>query len=1055
MGSGAFSKAFSGYQERITGDLTVNGDLLVTGNIDASGEIDLTDNIIVLNDGESGAGVTLGSAGVRIDRGSETDAEILYIEATNDWRLGLTGNLNPIARTTNYAMTEGYIQFASSAGILTEDSGLFWDNSNKRIGIGTATPATSIEVEQASASLLLDSTGVDSDATIVLQNDAQDFRLIVDGSASDSFIIRDESNTTDRLTIDTSGLVTLTGNLRTPRLEVDGATYYIDSASSELTFTDPTSGTVALSSLIPSSAPVQSVFGRTGTVTAATNDYTWAQVDKTTSDIADITTKSHTSLTDIGSNSHSQIDDHISATGNPHSTDIVTDLDGFKNGGSVWGATKGIGCSDGQSFYIKTSNSKRMTVHSSGNVGINTTNPQTKLQIFAGTGGGTDGVSIYGTGGTEPYLYLSPDANNTDGAKIAYTSGNLVFTPRSGYDSSFESGKLGIGTASPSTELHVVGDTRSASYQLNDTNTTITEDGSGNLTFTDAVAGAKTLTELATSAVNSVFGRTGTVTAQTNDYTWAQIDKTTSSLADITTRSASDLSSGTLALGRLPTGGTWTISSDLVVTGSNLTVDRLEVDNDTTYIDKDGSNNMTFTDAVTGTKTLAELGNVSSVFGRSGAVVAATNDYTWAQVDKTTSSLADLTTKNAGDLTSGNLASARMPVSGTWTLTGGLICTGDNIRVDRLEIDGATTYIDKDGSNNMTFTDAVSGTKTLAELATDTTDHTSLSNIGSNTHSQIDTHIGSTSNPHSVDKTDVSLGNVTNDAQITKATGTTKGDIIGFTASATPARLGVGTNDYVLTADSGESTGIKWAVIPTQSGDFSNGGDTAGTARTLGNNDSYDLNLETAGTTRLTVEADGDIHVANKLGIGTTPSYPLQVSSDATIVAFIDSTLATTQSTTLIVKGNNNANSAIIDCRDNADVVQFAVSNNGQLGCQTTNWATGGTATSVGTTSGVTQFRHTPSSLRYKKDIVDLGQEIDTSKIYDLQPKEFTYKVDNARSFGYIAEETVDILPCIVYQEEYEEGKTRPESISYAYLTVLMIEEMKKLKARIEALETK
>jgi hypothetical protein len=50
----------------------------------------------------------------------------------------------------------------------------------------------------------------------------------------------------------------------------------------------------------------------------------------------------------------------------------------------------------------------------------------------------------------------------------------------------------------------------------------------------------------------------------------------------------------------------------------------------------------------------------------------------------------------------------------------------DNVRMPRLEIDGAATYIDKDGSGNMTLTDAVTGTKTLAELVghtqgTDTT----------------------------------------------------------------------------------------------------------------------------------------------------------------------------------------------------------------------------------------------------------------------------------------------------------------------------------------------
>jgi hypothetical protein len=41
---------------------------------------------------------------------------------------------------------------------------------------------------------------------------------------------------------------------------------------------------------------------------------------------------------------------------------------------------------------------------------------------------------------------------------------------------------------------------------------------------------------------------------------------------------------------------------------------------------------------------------------------------------------------------------------------------------------------------------------------------------------------------------------------------TTKGDIYAATAASTPARLGVGANNTVLTADSSTATGLKWAA---------------------------------------------------------------------------------------------------------------------------------------------------------------------------------------------------------------------------------------------------
>src|SRR5206468_1081543 len=47
--------------------------------------------------------------------------------------------------------------------------------------------------------------------------------------------------------------------------------------------------------------------------------------------------------------------------------------------------------------------------------------------------------------------------------------------------------------------------------------------------------------------------------------------------------------------------------------------------------------------------------------------------------------------------------------------------------------------------------------------------------------------------------------------KIDKSTATTKGDLLAATASATIARLGVGLDNQVLTADSTQTTGIKWA----------------------------------------------------------------------------------------------------------------------------------------------------------------------------------------------------------------------------------------------------
>tara|TARA_B100000902_G_scaffold251885_1_gene238318 strand:+ start:140 stop:1117 length:978 start_codon:yes stop_codon:yes gene_type:complete len=67
----------------------VQGDVIFTGNITVSGsqtivnstELDVNDNIITVNFGETGSGVTLGTAGLRIDRGLASDGAFVWDES--------------------------------------------------------------------------------------------------------------------------------------------------------------------------------------------------------------------------------------------------------------------------------------------------------------------------------------------------------------------------------------------------------------------------------------------------------------------------------------------------------------------------------------------------------------------------------------------------------------------------------------------------------------------------------------------------------------------------------------------------------------------------------------------------------------------------------------------------------------------------------------------------------------------------------------------------------------------------------------------------------------
>eukprot|EP00798_Chlamydomonas_sp_ICE-L_P030008 gene30008-biopygen11769 len=88
----------------VSGNLTVNGSNFTVN----TQTVTVEDNIIVLNSGEIGPGVTKGEAGITIDRGDALDYQLLFRESDDKFVMGPQGSLVPIA-TETFAANAGNI----------------------------------------------------------------------------------------------------------------------------------------------------------------------------------------------------------------------------------------------------------------------------------------------------------------------------------------------------------------------------------------------------------------------------------------------------------------------------------------------------------------------------------------------------------------------------------------------------------------------------------------------------------------------------------------------------------------------------------------------------------------------------------------------------------------------------------------------------------------------------------------------------------------------------------------------------------------------------------
>ena len=144
-------------------------------------------------------------------------------------------------------------------------------------------------------------------------------------------------------------------------------------------------------------------------------------------------------------------------------------------------------------------------------------------------------------------------------------------------------------------------------------------------------------------------------------------------------------------------------------------------------------------------------------------------------------------------------------------------------------------------------------------------------------------HTGGATVKHVLTSDDLNFytaGVATADAAIPKALVTAKGNIIGASASATPAALAVGTDGQVLTADAASTLGIKWTTPADVNLTFN-----AKTANyTLIASDVNKLvTMNSASTTTLTVP-NGVFTTGQQINVQALGAGTVQIRNDGTTV---------------------------------------------------------------------------------------------------------------------------------------------------------------------------
>ena len=228
-------------QVYMTGNLVVKG---TTTQVDAT-NLDLKDNIIVLNSGEQGAGVSLSTAGIEIDRGSKPNTQFVFDE-TVSWN-------DPVTQTIKQG---GFKTRDINGGNIGLEVRSISTGGGDLYLINAGTGVISVSGTNAYENQVTDDDDIPNkkyvDVQIAAQVAAADFQKIRDGSSSFTQMVVADFETTGltsvaSITVDGVNNVNFYDNRSELHdLRIDGSRISTTTSNADLTLSAPGTGSVVI-----------------------------------------------------------------------------------------------------------------------------------------------------------------------------------------------------------------------------------------------------------------------------------------------------------------------------------------------------------------------------------------------------------------------------------------------------------------------------------------------------------------------------------------------------------------------------------------------------------------------------------------------------------------------------------------------------------------------------------------------------------------------------------------------------------------------------------------